>query len=298
MASLAAALGYPANARVLIPHIDDVGVCHGANRAFVQLAEQGFVTTGSVMVPCPWFPEIARIAADDSSLDLGVHLTLTSEWPNYRWGPLTRVSSSSGIVDDEGYFPRTVAALAERVDPEAAEAEMRAQLERALSFGVDVTHLDTHMGAALSPALVDVYCRVGRDHNLPVLLPLRGEQYAKVLKLDTPDASAKWRDVVARLEQEGVPLVDDFRMTPGAPVGESEAAYRTLVETLPDGLTFVALHPNAPGDIEMIVPPRAHFRTDEYDLLRQGRIREWLAAGDVQTIGMRALRDALQAPPG
>ncbi len=146
---------------------------------------------------------------------------------------------------------------------------MRAQVERALAFGIDATHLDTHMGAALSPALVDAYCRVGRDYDLPVLLPRRGEEYAKVLKLDTPEAFAKWREVVAWLEHEGVPLVDDFAMTPGAPVGESEAAYRSLVETLPEGLTFVALHPNAPGDIETIVPPRAHFRTDEYDLLRQ-----------------------------
>jgi predicted glycoside hydrolase/deacetylase ChbG (UPF0249 family) len=288
-------LGLDPARRAAILHADDVGMCHGANVAFVELSHGGALTCGSVMVPCPWFPEIARIAAEDQSLDLGVHLTLTSEWPNYRWGPLTRAPKSSGLVDDEGYFPRNVAPLAEGVDPEAAEAEMRAQVERALAFGIDATHLDTHMGAALSPALVDAYCRVGRDYDLPVLLPRRGEQYAKVLKLDTPEAFAKWREVIARLEDAGMPLVDDFAMTPGAPVGESEAAYRALVETLPEGLTFVALHPNAPGDIETIVPPRAHFRTDEYELLRNGRIKAWLEEAGVQTIGMRALRDAMRA---
>lgn len=288
-------LGLDPARRAAILHADDVGMCHGANAAFVELSRLGALTCGSVMVPCPWFPEIARIAAEDASLDLGVHLTLTSEWPGYRWGPLTRAPKSSGLVDDEGYFPRTVAALAERVVPEAAEAEMRAQLERALAFGIDVTHLDTHMGAALSPALVDVYRRIGREFDLPVLLPRRGEQYTKVLKLDTAEAAAKWRDAVAELERDGTPLVDDFRMTPGVPHEESEAAYRTLVETLPDGLTFVALHPNISGDIETIVPPRAHFRTDEVRLLREGKINAWLKEADVQTLGMRALRDLMRS---
>jgi predicted glycoside hydrolase/deacetylase ChbG (UPF0249 family) len=288
-------LGLDPARRAAILHADDVGMCHGANVAFVELSWQGMLTCGSVMVPCPWFPEIARIASEDRSLDLGVHLTLTSEWPGYRWGPLTRAPKSSGLIDDEGYFPRNVAALAERVEPEAAEAEMRAQIERALAFGIDATHLDTHMGSALSPALVDAYCRIGRDYDLPVLLPRRGAQYAKVLNLDTPEAHAKWREALDRLESEGVPLVDDFAMTPGAPIGESEAAYRSLVETLPEGLTFVALHPNAPGDIETIVPPRAHYRTDEYALLGEGRIKAWLDEAGIQTIGMRALRDAIRA---
>jgi predicted glycoside hydrolase/deacetylase ChbG (UPF0249 family) len=288
-------LGLDRAKRAAVLHADDVGMCHGANVAFVELSRQGMLTCGSVMVPCPWFPEIARIAANDKSLDLGVHLTLTSEWPGYRWGPLTRAPKSAGLTDDEGYFPRNVAALAEQVSPEAAEAEMRVQIDRALAFGIDVTHLDAHMGSALSPALVDAYCRVGRDYDLPVLLPRRGAQYAKVLNLDTPEAFAKWREAIKRLERDGVPLVDDFAMTPGAPVGESEAAYCSLVGALPEGLTFVALHPNAPGDIEAIVPPRAHYRTDEYALLGQGRIKAWLEEAGVQTVGMRQLRDAMRA---
>jgi chitin disaccharide deacetylase len=287
-------LGLDPARRAAILHADDVGMCHGANAAFLELSRQGTLTCGSVMVPCPWFPEIAGIAADDPSLDLGVHFTLTSEWPGYRWGPLTRAPASSGLLDDDGYFPRTVAALVERVEPEAAEAEMRAQLERALSFGIDVTHLDTHMGAAVSVPLVEAYCRIGREYRLPVLLPRRGGEYARVLKLDAPETLARWREAIERLDDDGVPLVDDFAMTPGVPTGESDAAYRTLVETLPDGVTFVALHPNSPGDIETIIPPKAHFRTDEYRLLRTGAIKAWLDDGRVQTIGMRALRDLMR----
>ena len=104
-----------------------------------------------------------------------------------------------------------------------------------------------------------------------------------------------WEKALADLEAAGMPLVDDFRMTPGVPHEESDAAYRDLVETLPDGITFVALHPNMSGDIETIVPPRAHFRTDEVRLLGSGKIKAWLDAANVQTIGMRPLRDLMRA---
>jgi predicted glycoside hydrolase/deacetylase ChbG (UPF0249 family) len=284
-------LGADPQRRAAILHADDVGMCHGANTAFLKLSRRGGLTCGSVMVPCPWFPEIARIAAEDPALDLGVHLTLTSEWVGYRWGPLTRPSPSAGLMDGEGYFHRTVAALSASVEPEAAEAEMRAQIDRALAFGIDVTHLDTHMGAAASPPLLEAYCRVGADYRLPVLLPRDSRHYLGVLKFDALGPRETWDAAAARLDVEGVPLVDDFRMTPGVPTEESEAAYRSLVDTLPEGLTFVALHPNAPGDIEAIVPRRAHFRTDEYRLLGDGSFAGWLEAAHVQTLGMRPLRD-------
>ena len=284
-------LGFGPGRRVAILHADDVGMCHGANTAFLELARSGRLTCGSVMMPCPWSPEMARVAAEDRTLDLGVHLTLTSEWAGYRWGPLTRAGKASGLIDDEGYFHRTVADLAAGVAVEAAEEEMRAQIDRALAFGIDVTHLDTHMGAALSPPLIEAYCRIGRDYRLPVLLPRRADDYARVLKLDLLGAKEALSDAAKRLDEEGVPLVDDFRMTPGVASEESAAAYRNLVEALPDGLTFVALHPNMSGDIEAIVPPRAHYRTDEVRLLSGGAIAGWLEANGIGTVGMRPLRD-------
>ncbi|MBZ8134950.1 polysaccharide deacetylase family protein [Afifella sp. IM 167] len=284
-------LGLDPARRAAILHEDDAGMCHGANTAFVELSKAGALTSGSVMVPCPWFPEMARLAYRDDSLDLGIHLTLTSEWAGYRWGPLTRAGRASGLVDEEGYFHRTVAALGEKVEPEAAEAEMRAQIERARAFDIDATHIDTHMGAALHPRLAEIYFRLGEEYRLPVLLPKRAESYARVLKYEPDEVLPIWSAAAERLEEQGVPLVDDFDMTPGVASADSEAAYRRLVEELPEGLTFVALHPNAPGDIETIVPPRAHFRTDEYRLLGEGRMAEWLEAAGVQTLGMRPLRE-------
>ena len=125
-------------------------------------------------------------------------------------------------------------------------------------------------------------------------MPHRPEEFFHVLKMDVAE-TRPYRDCVAGLERLGVPLVDDFRLTPGVPTGESEAAYRHLAATLPEGLTFIALHPNAPGDIEAIVPPRAHFRTDEYRILSQGLFAGWLAENGVQTIGYRSLRDLMRS---
>jgi len=288
-------LGLDPARRAAILHADDVGMCHGANTAFVRLSRQGRLTSGSVMVPCPWFPEIAAIAAGDASLDLGIHLTLTSEWEGYRWGPLTRPGKSAGLTDADGYFHRNVKALAEAVDPGAAEAEMRAQIDRALAAGIDATHVDTHMGAALAPSLIAPYLRVGRDYRLPVLFPREGGYYRRVLKLDLLEDAHPWSGWIAAPEAAGMPLIDDFRMTPGVPSSESDAAYRTLIETLPPGLTYVAVHPNDPGDIETITPGKAHFRTDETRLFGNGQISRWMAEGGVQPLGMRPLRDLMRA---
>jgi predicted glycoside hydrolase/deacetylase ChbG (UPF0249 family) len=179
----------------------------------------------------------------------------------------------------------------ENIVAEAAEEEMRAQIDRALAFGIDVTHLDTHMGAALSPPLIEAYCRIGRDYRLPVLLPRRADHYALVLTLDLLGPNEALSAAAKRLDEEGVPLVDEFRMTPGAASEDSAAVYRELVETLPDGLTFIALHPNKSGDIETIVPPRAHHRTDEVRLLGNGAIAGWLEENGIGTVGMQPLRD-------
>jgi chitin disaccharide deacetylase len=294
MNSLAQAITGDANARALVLHIDDVGMCHGANVAFLELARAGAVTCGSIMVPCPWFREIAAEGAEDKTLDLGVHLTLTSEWPQYRWGPLSTVSRASGLIDDQGYFPRNCLALRPRVQPEAAEIEFRAQIDRALAAGIDVTHLDAHMGAALVPELVGVYVRLGREYRLPILLPRELDSYTGVLKMgETPGGI--YEPIIAALDASGLPVFDRFRMTPFVPSAEADAKYRTMIATVPPGATFFALHCNAPGDIETIVPPRAHFRTDEYRLFGSGAPARWIAEAGIRTIGMREVRDLWRA---
>ncbi len=262
-------------------------MCHGANVAFVELARAGAITCGAAMVPCPWFPEIATAAAAEPGLDLGVHLTLTSEWSGYRWGPVS--AEGRRLADRDGYFPRTVPDLRARLDIGAAEAELRAQIERAMAMGIRPTHLDTHMGACLVPELRAVYLRLGRDYRLPVLLPRAFGQYVGALNMGArPEGDAA--AYAGLLEATGQPQIDEFRMTPGVGSAEVEPAYRALLTTVEPGVTFVALHCNAPGDIEAIVPPRAHWRTDEYALFGAGAPAGWMAGAGVIPIGMRVIR--------
>ena len=294
MSATAQAITGDPQARSVVLHVDDVGMCHGANVAFVELSRAGGVTCGSVMVPCPWFPEIASAAADDASLDVGVHLTLTSEWPQYRWPPLTTRSRASGLIDERGYFPRNCLALREQLNVEAAEVELRAQIDRALDAGIDVTHLDTHMGAALVPELIDVYVRLGFDYRLPVLLPRNADSYTGVLRMGEIPPGLHERHVQS-LQRRGLPVFDHFRMTPEDDHPDVESTYRGMIEALPAGITYFALHCNAPGDIESIVPPRAHRRTNEYRLFGSGAPAGWAADLGIRTIGMREIRELWRA---
>ena len=276
-------------ARAAILHVDDLGMCHGANRAFLDLAARGLVTCGSVMVPCPWFREIAETGAADPSLDLGVHLTLTSEWAHYRWAPISTTSRASGLIDGDGYFWRDVASLRRHMVVEAAEAELRAQVERALTAGLRPTHLDAHMAAAMLPGLLRCHVDLAREHGLVPVLPRR-IRFA-------PDPAA-YKRAVAEIEAAGLPLPDGIRGTLAVPEEEAQDGYRATVEALPHGVTHVALHCNLPGDIEAIAPEHAGWRTREYALFAEGAVRDWCREAGVVPVGYRAVQRLWRAHGG
>lgn len=284
--------------RTVILHADDVGMCHGANDAYLDLFRAGRIDSGSVMVPCPWFPEIAHHARQDPSLDLGVHLTLTSEWPGYRWGPISTRDTASGLMDADGFFPPNVLALRAGVRPVAAEAEMRAQITRALDAGIDATHLDTHMGAALAPEILPATLRLAREFRLPLLLPREIDSYLGVLRLGEVDR-ALYAAAFAQAARDGMPVIERFRMTPG--VTPTPDSYAPIVAPPGDGITFVSLHPNTSGDIETITArhPRQDpaWRIGEHALFASGAIDALLARKGIARTGFRALREAWRSSP-
>jgi predicted glycoside hydrolase/deacetylase ChbG (UPF0249 family) len=278
--------------KLVIAHADDVGMCHGANTAFAAVAGKGFIASGSVMVPCPWFPEIAELAASNAQFDLGVHLTLTSEWRHYRWRPLTGASTASGLVDDDGYMWRTARAAQDHAQPDAVEAELRAQIDAALAAGIDATHLDCHMGTALAPAFADIYLRLGRDYRVPVLFPRHWDNYGAGLKLGAVDP-ARHAARTADLEARGHPIIDRFVETPWAALGD-EGAYRQMIADVAPGLTFLAFHPNHAGDIDVIDPPRAHCRISEAQLFQEAAFVAEARSQNLVLLGFRDLRDRLR----
>ncbi len=290
MTELAAMLGYPPGTRVVIPHVDDVAVGHGANRAFVDLADQGFVTTGSVMVCCPWFAEIVALAKEQPALDLGVHLTLTSELRACRWRPISTNAKVSGLIDPDGYMWPDVPALRRHAHKGAVEAECRAQIETALAAGLDVTHLDTHMGAAAVPEFAEVYIALGREYRLPVLLPRHIATYTSVLDLGPVDPE-DYEVLTDRLEAAGLPLIDRFAMGLAMREQSCDEAYRQMIGEAPAGITYLSLHCSTPGEVERLHPGDAAWRIAEHELFRDPGFLDWVAGQEVQRIGFRVIRD-------
>src|SRR6185503_14822291 len=159
----------PRDAKLLIVHADDLGMAHSVNAATIKAFESGLVNSGSIMVPCPWFSEIAAYARANPQADLGLHLTLTSEWTSFRWGPLTSKDRVSSLLDKDGFFYPLETEAASHADPKEVELEITTQIERARAAGVQPTHLDSHMGTLYqNKALFEVFLRVARKYKLPV----------------------------------------------------------------------------------------------------------------------------------
>jgi len=167
--TLAERLGYPRDAKLIIVHADDLGMAHSVDAATIKAFEKGLVSSASIMVPCPWLTEIAAYARTNPQADLGLHLTLTSEWANLRWGPVLSKDRVSSLLDKDGYLRLTESEAAKTADPKEVELEIRAQIERAKALGIVPTHLDSHMGTLYqNKELFDVFMRVARENKLPV----------------------------------------------------------------------------------------------------------------------------------
>ena len=288
--TLAERLGYARDARLLLVHADDLGVAHAVNAASTAALETGLVSSASIMVPCPWFPEIAAYARAHPEADLGIHLTLTSEWKYYRWGPVLPESDVPTLVDGDGYLHADAGEAARRMDPAQAEAEIRAQVERALAFGIRPTHLDSHMGTLFqTPALFEAYLRVGRDYGIPVLLPresLAAEPAAPLRALLKP----------------GDVLIDRIAMaTPDVPAAEWEAFYSGLVAALQPGVTEIILHAAYDGpEMQAVAADHpdfgAEWRQRDFDFFTSDTFRRLLAEHDVRLVTWREIGEALRAP--
>ncbi len=164
-------LGYGPNDKLLIIHADDVGMSHAVNVATIEAFKKGLVTSGSIMVPCPWFREIAAYARQHPELDFGLHLTLTSEWKHHRWGPVAPINQVPGLLDEEGFMWRSERQTAAKATAAEIETELRAQIERALAFGIKPTHLDTHMGTLYTRKdYFEVYKKLGKEYGIPVMV--------------------------------------------------------------------------------------------------------------------------------
>ena len=220
-------LGYPPNSKLLIIHADDFGVAHSVDRAISKALENGWVTSASIMVPCPWFPEAAEYARTHPNADIGLHLTLTSEWTTYRWGPVAAQPEPS-LLDKDGYLPLTESIAAKQDKPSEVENEIRAQIEKAKAAGVHFTHLDSHMGTLFqTPELFTIYQKMGSEYGVPNFIPL-GSDVTHAQQFP--------------LQSDRIVISQDLQMTPGLTKEQWLDGYKKMLSGLKPGVYQLIVH--------------------------------------------------------
>lgn len=288
-------LGFSDHDRLAIIHTDDIGMCHSSVLAFADLYAFGLISSGAVMVPCPWALKAAEFAREHPEVDLGVHLTLTSEWKTYRWGPISTREPASGLIDEEGYFYRTTRLAQEHGDPTAVECEITAQIERALAMGLKPTHADTHMGTVACTQFMGGYLKQAILYRLPPMIFRMDEAGWQANGL-TPEAAVMAARMVAQMEEVGLPLLDHLVGLPlDKPDNRLELAKATFAALQP-GITHFIIHPSVDTPELRAITPDWRSRVGDYETFMREDLRAYLRDIGVQVIGYRTLQTLMPDP--
>ena len=240
-------LGYPAGKRVLILHADDIGMCYEANQAAKAYLTAGHIQSAALMAPCPWYNEMADWYKEHPDFDLGMHLAMNSEWKWYRWGPVAGREKVPGMVDKEGFLWRGVLDTASHAKPEEIEAEIRAQVDRAIAKGTRPGHIDTHMGTLYARLdFTKAYLKVAEEYHIPAMVV---EQSPAVMEKFKKQGYPITEESIKVLAAYKLPKLDDFNSTTdGKTYEDKKEKFFTLVRSLSPGLNEIIFHPSVLSD--------------------------------------------------
>jgi predicted glycoside hydrolase/deacetylase ChbG (UPF0249 family) len=278
--TIAERLGHPADSKLLILHADDLGAAHSIDVASFAGLENGAVTSASIMVPTPWIAEVAAYARAHPNADLGLHLTLTSEWQTYRWGSVESADKVASLLDSAGTFPSDEKFVAANAKPAEVEREIRAQISRALSMGIRPTHLDSHMGSLFTtPALIATYVKVAHEYRLP-FLAIKGSALA------APEAGVTPRDVVL----DALVIAGE-----NVPRDQWKQFYLDAINNLKPGLTEIIVHlGHDDAELQAVMvnhePYGATWRQHDYDVMTSPEFKKALKDNHVILVTWRELQ--------
>ena len=280
--TIAERLGYPPGSKLLILHADDLGVAHSENVASFDALDRGAISSASIMIPTPWITEVAAYARAHPKADLGLHLTLTSEWETYRWGSVASKNEVPSLLDDDGTFPRETKTVVTRAKLVEIDRELRAQVDRAIALGIRPTHLDSHMGALFNtPELTATYVKVAHDYRLPFL--------------GTRNAA---RTVTGSVSSQDV-LPDAIIVAgPQVPRDKWKEFYLNTIANLEPGLTEVIVHLGH-DDAELQAVTVAHepfgsaWRQRDYDVVTSAEFKRALQDNHIILVTWRELQKLL-----
>ncbi len=282
--TIAERLGYPAEAKLLILHADDLGAAHSIDAASFDALDKGTISSASIMMPTPWVTEVAGYARAHPNADLGLHLTLTSEWETYRWGSVESKDKVPSLLDSAGTFPNEDAPVAQKAKQTEVELELRAQIERALALGIHPSHVDSHMGALFTtPALLATYVKVAHEYHLPFLALRMNPFGTGPMPLGPND----------------IPLDAVIVAGPEVPRDHWKEFYLNAISNLKPGLTEIIVHlGHDDAELQAVTvnhePYGSVWRQRDYDVVRSAEFRKALQDNHVILVTWKELQKLAQ----
>ena len=281
--TLAERLGYDKDAVLLIINNDDAGMSHSSNTGTIKGMQDGFITSATIMFNCPWANGIVDFAKSNPDKDFGVHLTLTSEWKNYKWGPIAPIDHVHSLVDSNGYFWAKVQEVYQHGSAEQAYLEGKAQIQKALTYGLPITHIDSHMGTfQLDPAYFEQYARLASEFNLPLRMASQTtlEKYGQGgLRATCTQLGLVFPDYLIYEE------LQDYN-------GDVADFWVKIINELKPGVTELYLHASEFSPELQAITGTARKRADELEaFIVSEKIKHALASKNVKLISYRPLLD-------
>lgn len=249
-------LGWPKGARVALFHSDDLGMSYDSVAGTIEAIQKGVVTSASAMMPCSWIPQWSQFLKENPQFDNGLHLTLTSEWNRYRWGPVSGMSQVPTLVDQDGYLWKDVAQVVANASADEIEREIRAQIAKARRMGIPITHLDSHMGTLFaSPLFLERYVKVGIEEKIPVMMMGGHMTHLIAENKNRPfseDQAAQLRAISSQVWKAGLPVLDDLQTDLTGISRNSQEKKANLIRRLKElrpGVTMIIVHCTRPSEI-------------------------------------------------